>query len=268
MAPGIALAAAAALVWMWLGRELDRLLFEAWGWSGGAVLLLLLALIEGLGLPAPLRHWKGAALLPVNRSGSSRQAWRWITAPWQQPSRRQAVLNLGLLAVILGPSALQLQDVLLRYALVSLASLSLAALVAAQHGPRDPAPSSPNPGLGGSSAAVASLIGLGVGLSLLHGRQLSYAFGPLAIPVWVLLLIDASCELSWLAQRPSAEDGAPTAERPGAAPAPAEPAPALWSRRQLLSQPWTWGLLLGLSWAVVSRLQGLLLDMQQASAQA
>ncbi len=269
MAPGLALAAAAALVWMWVGRELDRLLFEAWGWSGGAVLLLLLALIEGLGLPAPLHRWQGAALLlPVNRSGSSRQAWRWITAPWQQPSRRQAVLNLGLLAVILGPSALQLQDVLLRYALVSLASLTLAALVAAQHEPRDPAPSPPNPGLGGSSAAVASLIGLGVGLSLLQGRQLSYTFGPLAIPVWVLLLIDASCELSWLAQRPSAGDGAPAAERPGAAPAPAEPAPALWNRRQLLSQPWTWGLLLGLSWAVVSRLQGLLLDMQQASPQA
>lgn len=239
IAPGLALAAAAALVWMWVGRELDRLLFEAWGWSGGAVLVLLLALIEALGL-APLRRWQGAGLLPcppqaARASGGSPQAWRWITAPWQQPTRRQAALNLILLAVILGPSALQLPDVLLRYGLVSLATLALAALV---RGERDH--QARGPGWGGASGAVASLIGLAVGLSLLQGRSLGYSFGPLAIPAWVLLLIDAGFELSWLARERQEEDA------------------RLWTRRELLGQPWCWGLLLGLAWALVSQISTLL----------
>jgi hypothetical protein len=82
---------------------------------------------------------------------------------------------------------------------------------------------------------VASLIGLGVGVSLLQGRSLGYSFGPLAIPAWVLLLIDASFELSWLAQE-RRDAGA-----------------SLWSRQELLRQPWSWGLLLGLAWALLSQ---------------
>lgn len=252
MAPGIALAAAAALVWTWLGRELDRLLFEGWGWSGGTVLLLLLALIEGLGLLQPLRRWQRAGLLRIGQNAASHQAWRWITAPWQQPSRRQAALNLGLLAVILGPSALQLPDVLLRYSLVSLATLTLAALVAAggatavqREGNRQAL------GLaGGASGAVASLIALGVGLSLLQGRQLSYGFGPLTVPAWVLLLISAGFELSWMAHTADHASGEAAASSATAA---TERTPPLWSGRQLLSQPWSWGLLLGLSWAAASK---------------
>lgn len=273
MAPGIALAAAAALVWMWLGRELDRLLFEGWGWSGGAVLLLLLALIEGLGLLRPLRRWQGAGLLPLGSRDTGRQAWRWITAPWQQPSRGQAALNLALLAVILGPSALQLPDVLLRYSLASLATLTLGALVAAGGTTRAARAAAaatadndhqPMPVLvGGASGAVASLIALGVGLSLLQGRQLSYSFGPLSIPAWVLLLLDAACELTSLARSP----GQPTAEH--TADTPATPANAgQWSWRQLLSQPWSWGLLLGAGWAVTIQLQQLLVELQQAAPQA
>jgi len=239
IAPGIALAAAAALVWMWVGRELDRLLFEAWGWSGGAVLVLVLALIEALGL-GPLRPWQKAGLLPATSlgkraSGSRPQAWKWITAPWQQPSRRQAALNLVLLAVILGPSSLQLPDVLLRYGLVSLATIALAALVSSSQPTGEGINEAQAPGLGGASGAVASLIGLGVGLSLLQGRALGYGFGPLAIPAWVLLLIDAGFELSWLA-RERQEDGT-----------------RLWNRQELLRQPWSWGLLLGLAWAVLSQ---------------
>ncbi len=272
MAPGIALAAAAALVWMWLGRELDRLLFEGWGWSGGAVLLLLLALIEGLGMLGPLRRWQGAGLLPLGSRDTSRQAWRWITAPWQQPSRGQAALNLALLAVILGPSALQLPDVLLRYSLASLATLTLAALVAAggtAGAARAAAAATagddqqPTPVLvGGASGAVASLIALGVGLSLLQGRQLSYGFGPLSIPAWVLLLLDAACELAWLARRPEHPAAGHTADTQEAANA------GLWCWRQLLSQPWSWGLLLGAGWAVTIQLQQLLQDLQQAAPQA
>ena len=237
MAPGIALAAAAALVWMWVGLELDRLVFEAWGWSGGAVLVLLLALIEALGL-GPLRRWQHAGLLPatsLHRPPSHPAAWRWITAPWQQPTRRQAALNLLLLAVILGPAALQLPDVLLRYSLVSLATLALAALVRAGQPAGEPAGEADAPGWGGASGAVASLIGLGVGLSLLQGRSLGYNFGPLTIPAWVLLLIDAGFELSWLAQQ-RRDAGA-----------------GLWSRQELLRQPWSWGVLLGLAWALLSQ---------------
>lgn len=237
MAAGIALAAAAALVWLWVGWELDRLVFEAWGWSGGAVLVVLLALIEAVGL-GPLHRWQHGGLLPatsLRRTPSQPAAWRWITAPWQQPTRRQAALNLLLLAVILGPAALQLPDVLLRYSLVSLATLALAALVGASQPAGEPADETDAPGWGGASGAVASLIGLGVGLSLLQGRSLGYSFGPLAIPAWVLLLIDASFELSWLAQE-RRDAGA-----------------SLWSRQELLRQPWSWGLLLGLAWALLSQ---------------
>lgn len=262
MAPGIALAASAALVWTWLGRELDRLLFEGWGWSGGMVLVLLLVLIEGLGLLQPLRRWQRAGLLRIGNNASSHQAWRWITAPWQQPSRRQAALNLGLLAVILGPSALQLPDVLLRYSLVCLATLTLAALVAAGSAARPAATAAstaaePRDGnrpstdlAGGASGAVASLIALGVGLSLLQGRQLSYGFGPLTVPAWVLLLISAGFELSWMAYTPGPASGEAGTSSATAA---TERTPPLWSRRQLLSQPWSWGLLLGLSWAAASK---------------
>lgn len=268
MAPGIALAAAAALVWMWLGRELDRLLFEGWGWSGGAVLLLLLALIEGLGLLGPLHRWQGAGLLPLGSSATSRQAWRWITAPWQHPSRGQAALNLALLAVILGPSALQLPDVLLRYSLASLATLTLAALVAAKTAATPGEAQQPRPVLvGGASGAVASLIALGVGLSLLQGQQLSYGFGPLSIPAWVLLLLDATLELTWLAHGPGTATAAQETQEKGPALAPG-PSARPWNRRQLLSQPWSWGLLLGAGWAVTIRLQQLLVELQQAGPQA
>lgn len=244
LAGGIALAAAAALVWMWSGAELDRLLFEDWGWSGGAVLVMALALVELLLLAPPLRHWRQRGLLSSDLVGDSRHAWRWLSAAWIQPGRGEALLNLIMLTVILGGSALQLPDVILRYALTCLATLIAVALVQPN--------GTQTRRWGGSSGAVGALIGLGGSLSLLQGRDLGYTIGPLSIPAWVLLLIYAGLQLSWQTRErhQEAEAGVP-ADRWG----------------ELLASPWCWGLLFGAGWALLSWLQQLL-DTLQSAAQA
>jgi len=242
LAGGIALAAAAALVWMWSGAELDRLLFEDWGWSGGAVLVLVLALIEALLLAPPLRHWRRDALLASDLAGDSRHAWRWLSAAWVQPRRGEAALNLIVLAVILGNSALQLPDVILRYALTSLATLIAVALV-------QPAAAPPRC-WGGASGAVGALIGLAGSLSLLQRRDLGYTVNPLTIPAWVLLLIYAGLQLSWQSrERHQAAASGVSADRWG----------------ELLASPWCWGLLFGAGWGLVSWLLQLLHSLQSAA---
>ncbi|MEB3319544.1 MAG: rhomboid family intramembrane serine protease [Cyanobium sp.] len=240
MAAGIALAAAAALVWMWIGAELDRLLFEDWGWSGGTVLVVGLAGVEGL-LLGPLRQRRQTGLLTSELADDSGHAWRWVTAPWVHGWRGDALLNLIVLAVILGESALQLPDVLLRYALTSLATLIPVALL-------NPA-TAPRRRWGGASGAVGALIGLGVTMSALQGRGLTYTLGVLSIPAWVLLLIHAGLQLSWLArERRSTQDR-----------------PDPW--RDLLASPWCWGMLYGTGWALLTWLLQLLETLRN-SAQA
>lgn len=238
-AAGIALAAAAALVWMWIGQELDALLFEGWGWSGGAVLLFALALVEVLML-TPLKHRRPSGLLTNEQAGDSQLAWRWVTAPWLHATRSEAILNLMMLAVILGPSALQLPDVLLRYTLASLATLVSVALMAPDKGQHH--------SWGGASGAVGTLIGLGVGLSVLEGRSLIYRLGPLSIPAWVLLLIYGGLQLSWQSRARHLQRARPSTSS------------GRW--HDILTSPWCWGLFWGCSWALFTRVMQLVESMR------
>lgn len=243
LSAGIALSAGGALVWMWCGTEADRLLFEGWGWSGGAVLVMTLALVELLLLAPPLRRWREEGLLNSELAGDSRHAWRWLSAAWVHPRRSEAVLNLIVLSVILGASALQLPDVLLRYGLTCLATLIPVALL-------QPV-GAPCRSWGGASGAVGALIGLSVTLSLLQSRDLTYTLGPLSIPPWVLLLVVAGLQLSWQAQDRRRRNDAAQADRWG----------------DLLASPWCWGLVFGAGWGLLTWLQQLL-DTLPNSAQA
>ena len=229
-APGLALGASAALVFGWAGSEFDRALFEDWGWSGGVVLVLSLGLLQALAL-GPCKglqqHW---SLSPA-QSSQPRLVWRWISAPWIHTNGLEAGVNLLLLLIVLGASPLQLGDVILRYCLTSLACLTLAAISADHWGVQRI--------WSGSAGAVSALIALAAGLSLLHGRVLLYSNGALAIPAWVLLLVYGALQLGW--QLPHQREGETS---------------LAWQR--LLSSSWGWGTLLGLLWALISWLQGLL----------
>jgi hypothetical protein len=232
LAPGIALSAGAALVGMWLGHELEQLMFRDWGWNGSVVLILSLALVE-LGKLSPLGGWLQRARLSTRAAGSEAQSWRWLLAPWLHPSRAEAVLCLLLLVVVLGPSPLPLGAVILRYLLTSLAALIPALLIARRAGLERT--------WGGSAGVVGALIGLGAALSLLQGRALAYRLGgegaPLDVPAWVLLLVFATAEIirttvSW--------------EREGAL------HHNLSRRQRLLTEPWIWGLILGTGWGCIT----------------
>ena len=133
--------------------------------------------------------------------------------------------------IVLGNSPLQLADVILRYALTALACLLLSALCAAHW--------SVQRRWSGASGAISALIALGAGLSLLQWRSISYGLGPLAIPAWVLLLVYGALQLGWQLPR--------QAENETSQP---------WQR--LLSSCWGWGLVLGLGWALITRLKDLL----------
>ncbi|MEB3308483.1 MAG: rhomboid family intramembrane serine protease [Cyanobacteriota bacterium] len=232
LAPGVALSAGAALVGMWLGQELERLLFRSWGWNGSVVLILWLTLLELAGA-SPVGPWLRKARLGSADAGCEGESWRWLLAPWLHVSVAEAVLCLLLLLVVLGPSPLALGSVILRYLLTSLAAMVPALLIARRSGLERV--------WGGSAGVVGALIGLGASLSLLQGRALVYRLGgdalPLEVPAWVLLVVFASAQIirttaSW--------------DRS------AERQQAVSRRERLLSEPWLWGLMLGSGWGVIS----------------
>ena len=230
MGPGAALAASGALVFTWCGGELDRVLFEGWGWSGGVVLVLVLGVIQALAI-GPLKGLPRLWSLSSRQSHQPRDAWRWLSQAWIHNNGLEASLNLLLLLILLGASPLQLRDVILRYCLTALACLMLSALCAARWGVQRR--------WSGPAGAISALIALGAGLSLLHWRVISFDSGGLSIPAWVLLLVYGALQLGWQLPRLTDEEQS----KP-------------WQR--LLSSCWGWGLLLGLSWAVITRLKELL----------
>jgi hypothetical protein len=228
--PGLALSAAGALVFAWVGAELDRALFEGWGWSGGVVLVLVLALLQALSL-GPLkplkRHWPLASA----EAEQPRQAWQWLSQAWIHANGLEAILNLIVLLILLGDSPLQLGSVILRYCLTALACLGLAALCAARwHITRR---------WSGASGAISALIALAAGLSLLHWRVFRFSSAGLEIPAWVLLLVYGALQLGWQLPRQNPDERSRALQR-------------------VLSSSWGWGLLLGLSWAVITRIRELL----------
>jgi len=225
--PGLALAAAGALVFAWLARELDRAVFEGWGWSGGVVLVVVLGLLQALSL-GPLRALRQRWPLDREQALQPRQAWRWLGAAWIHERGLEACLNLVLLLVFLGDSALQLGDVVLRYSLTALATLTPAVLLAAHWRLQRR--------WSGAAGPVSALIALAAGLSLLHWKQLALSTPLFSVPAWVLLLVYGALQLNW--QLPSSEG------EPSGTPL-----------QRLLCSQWAWGLLLGLAWAVVSRVR-------------
>jgi len=230
IAPGVALAASAALVFGWLAQELDRALFDGWGWSGGVVLVLVLGLLQAFSL-GPLRPLRRLWPLSDRQAVQPRQAWRWIGSGWLHANGLEAGLNLVLLILLLGASPLPLAAVVLRYGLTALACLIPAVLVAHRCGVRRR--------WSGASGPLSALIALAAGLSLLHWRPMAFNTPLLTIPAWVLLLIYGALQLSWqLPRHPGDHQTTP------------------WQR--LLSSSWGWGLILGLGWAVVTRIRELL----------
>jgi len=230
LAPGVALAASAALVLSWLAQELDRGLFDGWGWSGGVVLVLVLGSLPALAL-GPLKPLRRLWPLSDREAIEARQAWRWIGSSWIHASGVEAALNLLLLLILLGASPLPLAQVVLRYGLTALACLLPAVIVARRFGVIRR--------WSGAAGPISALIALAAGLSLLHWRAMAFSTPLFSIPAWVLLLINGALQLSW--QLPRHPDD--TASRP-------------WQR--LLSSSWGWGLILGLGWALVSRVRELL----------
>ena len=225
--PGLALAAAGALVFAWLARELDRAVFEGWGWSGGVVLVLVLGLLQALSL-GPLKPLRRLWPLNTQQALQPSQAWRWLGAAWIHQRGLEATLNLLLLLVFLGNSPLQLGDVVLRYCLTALATLTPAVLLAAHWQLDRP--------WSGAAGPLSALIALAAGLSLLHWHQVDLATPLFSVPAWVLLLVYGALQLNWqLPVRDGEASGTP------------------WQR--LLCSQWAWGLLLGLAWAVVSRVR-------------
>ncbi|MBV2350162.1 rhomboid family intramembrane serine protease [Synechococcus sp. HK05] len=228
--PGLALAAAGALVFAWVGAELDRALFEGWGWSGGVVLVLVLALLQALSL-GPLKQLKRHWPLPSAEAAQPRQAWQWLSQAWIHANDLEAILNLILLLILLGASPLQLGSVVLRYCLTALACLGLAALCAARW--------QITRRWSGASGAISALIALAAGLSLLHWRVFRFSSAGLEIPAWVLLLVYGALQLGWQLPRQNPDERSTALQR-------------------VLSSSWGWGLLLGLSWAVITRIRELL----------
>jgi hypothetical protein len=215
-----------ALVLAWLAGVLDRELLAPRQWSAGLVLALTLAVLQIATLPGPLRVLRRSALLDQEECGQPRLAWRWVSAPWFHRRHGEALVNVLLLILILGPTPLGLDQVVLRYTLTALACQAFAALTAHRQGLR-------HQRWGGASGAVGALVGLAVGLSLLHWRVIGFALGEITVPAWVLLVVVGSLQLAWILPRAHGDD-------------PGRP------RQRLLASSWWWGLMLGLGWAVLS----------------
>lgn len=224
LAPGLALGFANALVFLWLGDELGRLLPRSW--SSGLVLLLVFAVVQLL-LARPLARLRRTAPLNLADSSDPHRVWRWITAPWVHHRQGEALLNGVMLLILLGDTPLPLGQLLLRYLLTSLATLLPAVLLARRWlraGTWD-----------GASGAVAALIALATGVSLLHWRPVSFPFGVLTVPVWVLFVVYGVLQLGWVLPRQHPEETAPP-------------------RQRLLCSCWWWGTSWGLLWALLTRL--------------
>lgn len=226
IAPGLLCGATGALVLAWAAQELDRWTFARLGWSSGAALAAVLLLLQLLTLMPLLRPLRSLWLLDLPASGDPHRLWSWIAAPWLHRLSGEAILNALMLLILLGPTPLAPGRVVMRYVLTSLACLAGPLLVARRHGV--------NRHWGGASGAVAALIALAATLSLLQGHDHRFPLGDLAIPAWVLLLVNGGLQLSWQLPRQTPHDSSLPVHR-------------LWS------STWWWGSLAGIGWALLTR---------------
>lgn len=223
MAPGIALAAVSALVFAWVAGELDKKLFDAWGWSGGLVLVLILGFAQLLrqGLENGLKR-RCSWGLDTEQALLTSEDWRWCVAPWIHERNQEAALNLVVLLLVLGGATAPLKDVVFRYVLTALATMIPAVLLANRWQLQRQ--------WSGAVGPISALISLAATLSLLHGKSLGFATPLLTLPAWVLLLVYGALQLNWqLVKSTSGQNTKPM--------------------RRLLTSQWTWGLLFGIMWA-------------------
>jgi hypothetical protein len=129
LGPGLALAAATALVLHWGAGELDTWVLRPWRWNGALVLAGVLLLVQLLAL-LPWLAWKRQGPLRQAAATDPRRAWNWVTAPWIHHNGLEAGLNVLVLLAILGTSPLSLADGVLRYCLTCLATMALGVFVA------------------------------------------------------------------------------------------------------------------------------------------
>ncbi|MFM7315056.1 MAG: rhomboid family intramembrane serine protease [Cyanobium sp.] len=220
LAPALALGFANALVLQWLGDELARRLPQGWG---GALLLLVLAVLQLLML-RPLARLRRDAPLTLAASADPHRLWRWITAPWVHHRQSEALLNAVMWLILLGGTPLPLGSLLLRYLLTSLATMAVSVLLARRWlraATWD-----------GATGAVAALISLSAGVSLLHWRPVSFPFALLSVPAWVLFLVYGAIQMAWVLPRQVREETASPLQR-------------------LLCSCWWWGTAAGFGWAVL-----------------
>ncbi|KAF0654399.1 Rhomboid family protein [Cyanobium sp. Copco_Reservoir_LC18] len=229
LGPGLALAAASAPVLFWAGGELETWFFDPWGWGSGPVLVVALALIQALAL-GPLKGLRRRWPLTLEATGDPHRAWCWITAPWIHAANGEALLNLGMLVIVLGGTPLPLSSLLLRFALTALATTAPAVLVARRARVLRQ--------WDGASGPIAALIALACSLSLLHWKVHPFPVGEVDFPAWVLLVVYGALQLGWQLPRRDPQDTSPPLAR-------------------LLSSPWCWGTLAGVAWALVTRAQEL-----------
>jgi membrane associated rhomboid family serine protease len=223
LGPGLALAAAIALVIAWLGGELERLWLDRW--TAAPVLVACLLAVQALSA-GPLKRWRREAPLRLEWAGDPHQLHRWVSSPWLHHRHGEALLNGLMLLAILGTSPLPLGELLLRYCLTSLATTGLGVAFAYRRltaGVWD-----------GATGAVAALIALAGGLSLLQWRPMGFSLGPLELPAWVLVLIYGTLQLGWVLPRLDPDDRSTPPQR-------------------LLRSSWWWGTVLGLGWALLTR---------------
>ena len=223
LGPGLALAAASALVIAWLGSELERLWLDRW--TAAPVLVVCLLVLQAF-RAGPFKRWRRDAPLRLEWAGDPHQLHRWITSPWIHHRHGEALLNGLMLLVILGTSPLPLGQLLLRYCLTSLATTGLGVAYAHRR---------LTAGLwDGATGAVAALIALAGGLSLLQWRPMGFSLGPLELPAWVLFLIYGTIQLGWVLPRMDPDDRSTPPQR-------------------LLRSSWWWGTVLGLGWALLTQ---------------
>jgi membrane associated rhomboid family serine protease len=237
LAPGLLSGTIGALVLAWGAHELDRWTFARLDWSSGAALAAVLVLFQLISLVPGLRPLKRLGLIDGPASGDPHRIWRWISAAWIHRIPAEALVNGVMLLILLGTSPLGAGKVVLRYCLTTLACLAPSLLMARLWGV--------NRRWGGASGAIAALTALAATLSLLQGRELAFAAGPLRIPAWVLLVVFGGIQLSWLLPRQGSDDTSRPLQR-------------LWS------SPWWWGSLAGCGWGLITRAGELLTPLLRA----
>ena len=230
LAPGFALAASYSLVLAWFGGELERVLFKNLGWSSGTVLLLILVFLQLLTRWGIL-PWRSLSLLNRSSAVDSRQAWRWVAAPWVHASDKEALINIFTMGIMICSTPLSLPDLVLRYSLTSLTCIGIAVQCSRWCHIRRM--------WGGASGFTAMLVSFNATLSLLHWQEFNFNLGPMRVPAWVLLWSYIAIQLARTMPRQHAGD------RAGA-----------WQR--VACSPWAWGLPLGVIFGSVNWLQAIL----------